>query len=90
MSRFKKGVYAGCPRPWQAAVILTALTLGLVLPRASLAAANTWSPTGALATARVGHTATLLPNGRVLVAGGATEGWRLLNTAELYNAAGQD
>jgi N-acetylneuraminic acid mutarotase len=31
---------------------------------------NTWSSTGSLATARYGHSATVLPNGSVLVAGG--------------------
>ena len=47
---------------------------------------GTWTLTGSLNTARAGHTATLLPNGQVLVAGGEnTEG--LLASAELYNPA---
>jgi N-acetylneuraminic acid mutarotase len=41
-------------------------------------AAGTWSPTGSLLTVRAGHTATLLPNGKVLVIGGGT-------SAELYD-----
>src|SRR5207248_5539121 len=46
---------------------------------------GTWSATGSLATARSGHTATLLPNGKVLVAGKSTNGFRA--SAELYDSA---
>src|SRR5438874_816593 len=42
--------------------------------------------TGSLATARNGHTATLLPNGKVLVAGGRN-GNSILASAELYDPA---
>src|SRR5437762_5899699 len=42
--------------------------------------------TGSLATARNGHTATLLPNGKVLIAGGRN-GNSGLASAELYDPA---
>ncbi|MGA7749071.1 MAG: kelch repeat-containing protein, partial [Gallionella sp.] len=46
---------------------------------------NTWTATaGSLATARDFHTATLLPNGMVLVAGGQ-DGNSSIASAELYN-----
>lgn len=45
-----------------------------------------WIGTGNLTTARYGHTATLLPNGKVLVAGGSN-GNSLLISAELYDPA---
>src|SRR5260370_2326272 len=50
------------------------------------AASGFWTTTGSLSTARTGHTATLLPNGRVLVAGGSdgTSGNKL-TSAELYD-----
>jgi len=48
-------------------------------------ATGSWSPTGSLATARYDHTATLLPNGKVLVAGGYNNA--ALASAELYDPA---
>ena len=45
---------------------------------------NTWSAAGSLANARAGHTATLLPNGKVLVAGGGGSGGSLVS-AKLYD-----
>src|SRR5207244_841009 len=47
-------------------------------------ASGTWTVTGSLNTARDGHTATLLPNGKVLVAGGVIP---YLSSAELYDPA---
>jgi len=49
-------------------------------------ATGTWSPSGNLGTARYSHTATLLPSGKVLVAGGAVAGISL-SSAELYDPA---
>jgi len=53
---------------------------------------GTFSPTGTMATARTGQTATLLPNGRVLIVGGAdadddTLATNVLASAELYDPA---
>ena len=49
-------------------------------------ASGTWTATGNLNTARREHTATLLPNGKVLVAGGYNNG-SYLASAELYDPA---
>ncbi|KFE64850.1 Kelch repeat-containing protein [Hyalangium minutum] len=46
------------------------------------AATGSWAPTGNMIRERVLHTATLLPSGRVLVAGGSEDA-----TAELYEPA---
>jgi hypothetical protein len=47
---------------------------------------NTWSATGTLNTPRGGHTATILPNGEVLVAAGGGL-FDDLTSAELYDSA---
>jgi hypothetical protein len=49
-------------------------------------ATNTWTTIASLATARTNHTATLLGNGKVLVAGGY-DGSADLSSAELYDPA---
>ena len=80
-----------------AAAGIAVMGLGLQAPAPAASAAagalgppNTWVPTGSMAGARQGQTATLLPDGEVLVAGGQPSGvlFRLpLASAELYNPA---
>lgn len=48
---------------------------------------GTWSTTGSMNVGRSSHTATLLNNGKVLVAGGADENYSTLASAELYDPA---
>jgi hypothetical protein len=50
-------------------------------------ASGTWTNTGTLNIPRNGHTATLLPNGQVLVAGGESSNGTIVSSAELYNPA---
>jgi Galactose oxidase, central domain len=66
---------------------LLLLSAGLMLVQPSAGQNGTWITTGSLLTAREGPTATLVPNGKVLVAAGYNpiDGW--LASAELYDPA---
>jgi len=59
---------------------ITALALATTLSFA-------WTPTGSMRTARASHTATVLPSGLVLAAGGAGDNNNALASSELYNPA---
>jgi N-acetylneuraminic acid mutarotase len=66
--------------------------IGSVTTSMSLAiVANSWSPAASLLNARVAHTATLLPNGKVLVAGGVVadgqSSFPATASAEVYDPA---
>jgi len=59
----------------------TDLGVGIVAAEIYDPKLGSFSPTGSMGTARVEHTATLLPSGKVLVAGGGSNP----STAELYD-----
>src|SRR5262249_8443757 len=54
---------------------------------AQSATAGIWSAAASLPAARTGHTATLLPNGKVLITGGIDSNNNTLATAYLYDPA---
>ncbi|HKE28259.1 MAG TPA: kelch repeat-containing protein [Bryobacteraceae bacterium] len=51
--------------------------------------AGTFTPAGSMTTPRVGHTATLLYDRKVLIAGGENASWALLSSTETYDTATQ-
>jgi hypothetical protein len=80
-------------RAWFGFVSLVSTTLLVCLLASATqvkAPEPTWSATGSLGTARIGHTATLLANGKVLVVGGfigCNPGCSTTGSAELYDPA---
>src|SRR5215475_13167200 len=58
-----------------------------ILPCDDVCADPQWVMTGSLNTARWNHTATLLRNGKVLVAGGSEDNGAVLASVELYDPA---
>jgi N-acetylneuraminic acid mutarotase len=66
--------------------IVYIVALALAASTLSFAASGTWSSTGTMISARDGHTATILANGKILAAGGTNNGVAL-TSAELYNPA---
>ena len=72
---------------WHHRLLAWALGLAallMLLPGWATAQTGTWSSTDPMGTARREHTATLLPSGKVLVAGGQN-GSNYLASAELYD-----
>ncbi len=65
---------------------LVVLSLVIGAPPTTVHASGNWNKTGSMNVARINHTATLLQNGEVLVAGG-TNSTAYLASAELYNPA---
>src|SRR5215475_1887110 len=65
-------------------ILLTAVSYR-VPPMLQENAAGRVLPTGSLGEARADHTATLLSDGQVLIAGGMVENGVFLNTMELYD-----
>jgi galactose oxidase-like protein len=66
-------------------VNLCAVGLVAAIATPALAGFGGFNNTGSMNVARFGHTATLLANGEVLVAGGANNSMGFLSSAELYD-----
>ncbi|MBZ5613210.1 MAG: hypothetical protein LAO23_04305 [Acidobacteriia bacterium] len=64
--------------------IIAAAVLVVALNAFALAASGTWTGTASLHAARDGHTATLLPNGNVVIAGGENNN-QAVSSSEVYS-----
>ena len=64
--------------------ILYVVAFAVAATALSFGASGAWTPTGSMLSARDGHTATILANGKILAAGGTNNGVAL-TSAELYN-----
>ena len=69
------------------AVVALAMAGVLLLAPPALSAPDAWMATGSLNTAREDQTATVLPNGKVLVAGGSEFNGPALASAEVFDRA---
>lgn len=65
--------------------IILSLLMVLAINASAFAASGTWALAASVRTSRDGHTATLLPNGNVVVAGGENNNQALAST-EVYSA----
>jgi N-acetylneuraminic acid mutarotase len=72
-------------RTFHLARCLTWLLLLLAIAHPCAAAPGEWEFTGNLDVPRLSHTATLLPNGKVLIAAGGSNQDGVADTAELYD-----
>jgi MYXO-CTERM domain-containing protein len=77
-------VVGGCADPLCATVLGDAVVYDPV--------ANTWTAAGSMSASRAGHTATLLNDGTVLVAGGCSDAacMTVLSSAEIWTPSGTD
>src|SRR5439155_118139 len=75
-----------CKKEWAAFIPLAPALAAVALNLLMTQSVGAWVTVGSMKPARTSHTATLLPNGKVLVAGGfAASG--ATNSAEVYDPA---
>lgn len=84
MNRLDRGLLGFARAGMSVRIMILALAMGMIAP-AFGQTSGTWQSTGSLNLPRTGHTATLLLNGQVLVAGGKNSSGNFVTVAELYN-----
>ncbi len=76
---------AWLPKRWFSLFSATVPLIGLLIPNGLAQSAGKFVPTGNLNAPRIGHAATLLNDGRVLIPGGSRVDETPINSAELYD-----